>query len=184
MEAPSERYRDLARRFRALTRAPEDGAFEPATAPEIVAAEAALGCRLPTSYRWFQLEFGSCPRGPLDVYTVTRTPDGVLDIVEINQREREDDPYPPLPPHLIAFSDTGGGDLCCFDTSATAGGECPVVWWDHEGDASQRPEPRAPSFLDWLDGELTEIAAERPGSLLDDLGHVYIQWMREWWRRG
>jgi hypothetical protein len=61
-----------------------------------------------------------------------------VNIVGINLDARRHG-YPLLPPHLIAFSDSRGGDLCCFDTSALAHGECPIVWWDHEGTEAQQP---------------------------------------------
>ena len=182
MEAPTQRYRDLARRFREQALPHREGAvFEPATSAELAGAEEALGCRFPASYGWFQLEFDDWPQGPLDVYSVRRPQTGRYNIVGINQDERTD-ACSPLPPHLIAFSDNGGGDLCCFDTAALQGGECPVVWWDHEGDETQEHEVAAPSFLDWLEAELKERAEEAPGSLLDSLPHVYQQWMREWFK--
>ena len=73
----------------------------------------------------------------------------------------------------------------CARPAATAlrDGECPVVWWDHELDEAQSPEEAAPSFLDWIETELRERAAEEPGSLLDNLGPMYESWMREWFKK-
>lgn len=73
-----------------------------------------------------------------------------------------------LPPHLIAFSDSGS-DSYCFDSSASQGGECPVVWWDHQGDETQRPQRAGTSFLDWLSAEVRERAAETKWSSLRGL---------------
>jgi hypothetical protein len=139
------RYEDIAHLFRARARSRGgDVVPRPATHEELAAAEEALGCRLPASYRSFQLEFGNVAHSPVDIYSV-RTPEpSELSIVGINLDERHDT-YPPLPAHLIAFSDSGGGDLLCFDTSVLHDGENPVVWWDHEGDETQRPEPAASS---------------------------------------
>jgi hypothetical protein len=159
----SARYSEVSRRFGELAGLEDCEAIpEPATAEEVSAAERALGCRFPDSYRWFQLEFGDFARGPLDIYSVRG--DG-LPIVSINLDARRDG-YPRLPAHLIAFSDSGSGDLCCFDTSAMADGECPVVWWDHAGDEAQSPERAASSFLDWLAAEVRERAAEERWSYL------------------
>ena len=44
----------------------------------------------------------------------------------------------------------------------------------------QRPEPAASSFLDWLEGELREWAAEPGGSHLGILPGVYLVWIRDW----
>ena len=99
--------------------------------------------------------------GPLDIYSVRR--------------------WPLLPPHLIAFSDSGS-DLCCFDTSALEDGECPVVWWDHEGNAAQRPEPAALSFVDWLAAERRERAREGKWSYLACLVRAAGSFAREVFR--
>lgn len=175
MGGPTPRYHDIARLFREDA----DVVTRPATAEELAAAEQALGCQLPDSYRWFQLEFGDVMRGPVDIYSV-RTPEpSEMNIVGINLDARHET-YPRLPAHLIAFSDNGGGDLVCFDTSVRRDGEWLVVWWDHERDEAQRPERAAPSFLDWLEGELRERAAEPKGSRLSILPRIYLEWIRHW----
>ena len=178
---PSERYNEIARSFREATDDPLK--TSPATFDEVTAAQDALGCRFPDSYVWFQLEFGRAPDGPLEIYTVRPTEPATdeRNIISINLEERTN-AWPPLPAHLVAFSDSGGGDLLCFDTSALRDGECPVVWWDHELDDDQRPEPAAPSFLDWIEAELRERASEEPGSILDSLGHVHRSWLRQWFK--
>ena len=152
---------------------------QPATHEELAAAEVALGCRLPASYRSFQLEFGNAGHSPVDIYSVRTPESSALNIVSINLDERHD-AYPRLPAHLIAFSDGGGGDLLCFDTSDLKDGENPVVWWDHEGDEAQRPEPAASSFLDWLQQELHEMGAAPKGSYLGVLPQIYLGWIRTW----
>jgi hypothetical protein len=163
MDTPSHRYREVSRRFRELTRSQGcEDIPEPATAEEVSAAERALGYRFPDSYRWFQLEFGDFAHGPLDIYSVKGAEPP---IVGINLEARRAG-YPRLPPHLLAFSESGGGDFCCFDASAMAGGECPVVWWDHAGDEAQLLERAAPSFLDWLVAEIRDRAAEEKWSYL------------------
>ena len=181
---PSRRYQDVARFFRAYaTEEKRQLVSRPATTEEIDRAERELGPRLPMSYRWFQLEFGDFEHGPLDIYTV-RTSHGPYstNIVGANVKERTE-AGPRLPTHLIAFSDSGGGDLLCFDTARPEGDEYPVVWWDHELDEDQEPEEAAPSFLDWIEQELKEMAAEERPSVLDVLPDMYKQWMDEWGRR-
>ena len=174
------RYEDIAHLFRAYARSRgAEVVPRPATHQELAAAEAALGCRFPSSYRSFQLEFGDAAHSPVDIYGV-RTPEpSERNIVAINVGERHD-AYPRLPVHLIAFSDNGGGDLLCFDTSVLRDGENPVVWWDHEGDETQHPEAAASSFLDWLERELHEMAAEPKGSRLAVLPRIYLGWIRTW----
>jgi SUKH superfamily protein len=177
MSGPTPRYREVARLFREDA----DVVALPATAEELAAAEQALRCRFPDSYRWFQLEFGDVKNGPLDIYSV-RTPEpSERNIVGLNFDSRQET-FPRLPDHLITFSDNGGGDLICFDASALRDGECPVVWWDHELDESQRPAPAAASFADWLEAELRERAAEPKGSLLQVLPRIYLEWIRHWLR--
>ena len=174
------RYQDIAQLFRAHARSEgADVVPRPATHEELAAAEEALGCRFPASYRSFQLEFGDALHGPVDIYGVRTSEPSELNIVRINLFERHD-AYPRLPAHLIAFTDNGGGDLLCFDTSALNDGEARVVWWDHEGDEAQRPELAASSFLDWLERELHEMPAKPRGSHLAVLPRLYLGWIRTW----
>jgi hypothetical protein len=174
------RYQDIALLFRAHARAEgADVIPRPATHEELAAAEDALGCRLPASYRSFQLEFGNAAHSPVDIYSVRTPGPSEVNIVGINLDARQD-LYPRLPAHLIAFTDSGGGDLLCFDSSALHDGENLVVWWNHEADEAQRPEPAASSFLDWLEQELYERAAEPKGSHLAVLPHLYLSWIRTW----
>ena len=183
MRQPTERYVEVARLFRESAQA--DGqalVLAPATAEDLASAETALGCRFPASYGWFQMEFGQASSGPLDIYGVRPAEPPSLNIVDINLDERRN-AQPALPVHLIAFSDSGGGDLICFDTSALENDECRVVWWDHELDADQEPEIAGPSFLDWLETELRERATEEKGSLLESMAHVHQAWLREWLKK-
>jgi hypothetical protein len=174
------RYEDVAHLFRARARSwGADVVPQAATHEELAAAEGALGCRFPASYRSFQLEFGDALHGPVDIYGVRTSEPSELNIVRINLLERHD-ASPRLPAHLIAFSDSGGGDLLCFDTSALNDGEARVVWWDHEGDEAQRPELAASSFLDWLERELHEMPAKPRGSHLAVLPRLYLGWIRTW----
>ncbi|HYN08948.1 MAG TPA: SMI1/KNR4 family protein [Vicinamibacterales bacterium] len=179
---PTDRYRQVAALFRETATADEEHGLQPATMDDVTAAQDALSCRFPDSYVWLQLEFGDARNRLLDIYGVRRVQPPSVDIIGINLEERRDG-RPALPAHLIAFSDSGGGDFCCFDTSALEDGECPVVWWDHEAGDDQQPEPAAPTFLDWIETELRERAAEEPGSLLDALPDIYRGWMREWFKK-
>lgn len=182
MAQPTEGYVEVARLFR---QCPTAGTLsvDPANEEELAAAEDALGCRFPESYCWFQLEFGRVKNGPLDIYTVRPDDPMSRSIVAVNLEERRS-VHRPLPSHLVAFSDSGGGDLLCFDTSAFESGECRIVWWDHEADPDEPPEAAGASFLEWLQAELRERAAEEKGSLLDSLGHVYAAWLHEWRKKG
>jgi hypothetical protein len=166
MNAPSQKYQDVIRRFRSYAAAEKMKLVgHPATAAEIEAAEGALGTRFPDSYRWFQLELGDVEQAPIDIYSVRpEVHDYGVNIVAENQKARTE-LFPPLPAHLIAFSDDGGGDYVCFDTSRPEADEYPVVWWYHDLDEQQEPESAGSSFLDWIDSELREIASEPRHSL-------------------
>jgi len=183
-DTPSRRFEDVARFFRQYATAEKmQVVTRPASVEEIDRAERELGSRFPMSYRWFQLEFGDFEQGPLDIYTV-RTPHGPYSryIVETNLKERTE-AVPRLPAHLVAFSDNGGGDLLCFETTRSEGAESPVVWWNHELYEDQEPEDAAPSFLDWIEQELKEMAAKERSSVLDVLPDIYKRWMDEWARQ-
>jgi hypothetical protein len=176
------RYDDVARLFREQARAEGmELVSKPATPDEIAVAEDELSAPLPESFRRFQLEFGEFDHGPLTIYSVRAVEPPARNIVSIN-RDARTELYPRLPQYLIAFSDNGAGDYNCFDTRARVGDECPVVWWDHELDDEQPPELAAPTFLDWLQGELKEIAREAKGSRLDQIGYVAQHILREWLR--
>jgi hypothetical protein len=181
MPPPSDRYVDVARQFREASGG-ESLTCDPATPEQLAAAQEALGCRFPDSYVWFQLEFGDVANGSLDIYTVRPLEAPNQNIVAINLDERRE-AHPALPAHLIAFSDNGGGDFCCFDTSAMKDGETLIVWWDHESDEHQIPEPAAASFLDWIETELRERAEEEPHSLLENMGPMYQSWLAEWLKK-
>ncbi len=148
----------MLRQYERLTQLIHQKAFsnytiDPATDAEIADAEGELGAVFPDSYKRFQRDFGYFRGAVPDVYTVRPLPHPMLNIVGINFSERNET-YPNLPLHLIAFSDNSAGDSFCFDTLRLTGGECPVVFWDHEKDTDQQPEEWAENFLDWLDEEL------------------------------
>jgi SMI1/KNR4 family protein SUKH-1 len=154
----STAYGEVARLFR------EHGGGErivprPAALPQIEDAERALGAPLPESFRKFQLEFGECENAPIDIYSLLPAEQPGLNLVSINLEARTE-MGPRLPAYLIAFSDNGAGDLLCFDTRTISGNEAPVVYWDHELDEGQTPEPVALSFVEWLRVELEERIAE------------------------
>ena len=181
---PSRRYQDVAQLFRRYASSRRMSlAARPADVEALDRAERELGALFPMSYRWFQLEFGDFEDGPIDIYTV-RHPVGQYStyIVDQNFEERTES-RPRLPARLIAFSDNGGGDLLCFDTVRVENGECPVVWWDHEQDERQQLVEAAPSFLDWIEQSLQELAAEESGGFRDALSHIHDQWMTEWTQR-
>ena len=183
MADPDARLAEVFEQFRAYARSEGVGLTPiPASPDEIAEAERALGAPLPESFRRFQREFGHLERSPCDIYAVRPADQPVLNLVAINLTERVES-FPRLPAHLIAFSDSGGGDLLCFDTTRRAAEECPVVWWDHEQDEDQVPEPAAPSFLDWLQQELEELAAEPKFTPLDQAMLVAEQMLRDFFRR-
>ena len=185
----SAAYGEVARLFR--TAAAGAGRAElvqrPATPAQIADAERALGTALPDSFRRFQLEFGDCQNAPLDIYHVLPADPPGLNLVPINLKERTE-MGPRLPPHLIAFSDDGGGDLFCFDTRAVNANEAPVVVWTHELDEDQTPELVAPSFAEWLRSELEAWVEEdrefRQEGHLNAISSFAGDVLRKWRDRG
>ncbi|ARU04956.1 hypothetical protein CCO03_09930 [Comamonas serinivorans] len=101
----------------------------PHTACELDAAEAALGMRLPLSYRRFLGEFGGCWAG-LDVYGLRN--DDLLQSTSMVELTREflDDGWP-LPRPCCVFSIDGAGNPIYFDAVGQ------VCLFDHDlGQAS------------------------------------------------
>jgi cell wall assembly regulator SMI1 len=180
MEKPTPRYDEIARLFREhLRRRGKDAASVPATLAEVAAAERALDCRFPESYRRFQLDFGQTQDGLSAYIYGVRTEAANLNIAAINVDARLN-LYPRLPPYLIAFSDDGGGDYYCFDIPHLSEGECRVVFWDHEQDEAQQPEVVAVSFAHWLEGLLADAAEAENERRLPDLSGMYREWLRQW----
>jgi SMI1-KNR4 cell-wall len=65
---------------------------------------------------------------------------------------------PNIPHHLVPIMNDGAGNHYCLDTSRFHGGECPIVFWDHEhwDGPDQSPEEVSPSFDRWLINRITE----------------------------
>ncbi len=123
----------------------------PASPEEIVDAENKLGACLPESYKGFQLEVDDTDWAMLEIYSVKS---GItFNIVDATYSERTEY-FPNMPQHLIPFSNNGGGDSYCFDTSSFENGECKVVFWDHTDSPEQQPKMIAINFLEWIKQEI------------------------------
>jgi hypothetical protein len=112
---------------------------------DIKAAENNLGVPIEGGYRQFLAQFGwgSVPGlelfglgGPSHVCLLTQT-----------QVERLD-AEPALPEFLLPVATDGCGNLFCLDTSA--GGDPPVVLWNHTEGTHQDPEIQSDNFVQWL----------------------------------
>lgn len=103
-----------------------EGLEGPATPDQIAAAEAALGVRLPPSFRAFLRVHNGGGVYDTSLYGVAAE-DG-FDLVRLNLRAREDE----VPDHLVAFAATISGEVFCFDTSRGEDGEAPVMVIDAE----------------------------------------------------
>jgi hypothetical protein len=120
-----------------------EGLEAPATHDQVAAAEAALGVKLPPSYKAFLLAHNGGGVYDTSFYGVAAE-DG-FDLVRLNLRAREDE----VPDHLVAFASTISGDVFCFDVSrARPDGECPVLLLD--ADEGQLIAAAA-TFLEWLE---------------------------------
>jgi cell wall assembly regulator SMI1 len=122
-----------------------------ATDREIAEAEHTLDVHFPKSYRAFLSRFGwaqiyydtlyglgpDVPRG----YALVR-----------NALSERYEAHPLIPHHLVPIMNDGAGNNYCLNTSNLHGGECPVVFWDHEHEdgPNQAPQQVSPSFDQWL----------------------------------
>ena len=113
--------------------------YMPATEKDIQEVESLLKVEFPEGYREYQLKFGNADLWGSEIYSVLPLNGKRLNIFGITEMERKE-AYPPMPRHLIPFSDNGGGDSYCFDMETYKSGICNVVFWDHEKDESQEPE--------------------------------------------
>ena len=121
-------------------------------------AEQQLGVVFPQSYCDFLEKVGAASL-PFDVFglvsedsaTFSRDFWDVVGMTEVERSEVE----PPMLHHLIPISPNGMGDHWCLDTSRFSSEECPVVFWNHENGADQKPNQTNPSFLDWLEEMVT-----------------------------
>ncbi len=147
----NDRYKRIIQLFK--DNADSNFSINQATDKEIKDAENELEIELPESYRAFQLEFGNFDWGILEVHSVKTPFLGVSNIVGITLSERTEC-HPNMPTHLIPFSDNGGGDSYCFDTSNYTDKECQVVFWDHTDSKNQKPEVVAKDFLEWIEKEI------------------------------
>lgn len=123
-----------------------------ATQTALARVEAALGVKLPTTYRAFAKAAGSAS-WPVEVFDAERLVRGG----GFGQSE-----------WFVAFATDGAGNDWGFDVRAMTRGEYPILFWDHEEPppAEELAEPGlAVRFDDWL-GELVsgELATERAAS--------------------
>ena len=133
--------------------ASERFSFCPATDQEISDAEKELNVCFPESYKKFQLELGDIDWAMLEIHSVKPLQNGMYNIVGITKAERTEC-FPNMPNNLIPFSDNGGGDSYCFDILNLIDGECPIVFWDHTDDQTQKPKEIAVDFIEWIVSEI------------------------------
>jgi hypothetical protein len=99
----------------------------------VTAAENALGCRFPPTYRRFVLELGAGSFRTTGIYGVVddnfddaAVPNGIWYTLSVRDFG--------LPSHLVLISDAGDGIDYALDTSQVdSGGESPVVVWTSRG---------------------------------------------------
>ena len=120
-----------------------------ASPADISTAEAALGTKLPESYTAFLREFGWGGVDSWELFGVGAGVPSYLDLVRMTESERTTF-HPHIPPHLVPVMNDGFGNHYCLDTASLHDGECPVVLWDHEKGARQKPEVVSSQFDQWL----------------------------------
>lgn len=126
----------------------------------VVAAEAALGVRFPSSYRQFVSTLGAGSFGSFEIYGVIAEPfDGpVPDGVWATLDERAEPSN--LPPSMIVIGADGMGGTYVLDTAK--GAEPPVEVWNG---GSSRPgdklERVAPTFGDFLLNAIRDELADQ-----------------------
>lgn len=126
---------------------------------QIDVAERALKLTFPPGFRVFLDSAGSYQLPFWQTYWVGDDSLGYRNIVKANRciREEVDEP---LPPFLVTFAPSGGGDHECFDTRyPDERGEYPIIFWDHEMSAAENMadlEPLYSSFAEWLMDEVEQ----------------------------
>ncbi len=128
-----------------------------ASEAEIEAAEAALGVRFPPQFRAYLSEFGYLSIAHCEFNGLGAGVPEHVNLVRETLAEREMfRPYIPI--HLLPLENNGAGDHFCIDL--TAGLEDPpVVFWSHDEDESQTPEPESDRFSSWLLERVSENVA-------------------------
>jgi cell wall assembly regulator SMI1 len=120
-----------------------------ATQVDITEAEAALGTKLPESYKAFLREFGWGGIGSWELFGLGRCVPEYLNLVRMTGMERTV-AHPHIARALIPIMNDGFGNHYCLATASLIKGECPVVFWDHEKGAGQEPKLVSPRFDLWL----------------------------------
>jgi hypothetical protein len=144
-------FTDLERRISSFASGYTAGAG--ATDLEIGNAEHVLGVTISGTYRAFLLKFGWIEIGSVELFGVGKDVPEHLNLTKITLSERSE-MRPNLNHSLIPVFNDGGGNLYCIDTAVSVLGENPVVFWDHDRNSDQIPDPISPSFADWLFGEI------------------------------
>jgi cell wall assembly regulator SMI1 len=118
---------------------------------EISDAEHVLGVRFPEDYKFFLSRFGWAEIGCDILYGLgTDAPYGHSVVKNAVSERHEAQPH--IPHHLVPIMNDGAGNNYCLDTLRFHGGECPVVFWDHEhpNGSNQVPIDVAQSFGQWI----------------------------------
>jgi hypothetical protein len=124
---------------------------------EVSEAERLLGIHFPTQLRAYLLQLGFLNVAHYEFYGLGEGLPKYLDIVLETLAERHEfRPY--LPKHLIPIQNNGAGDHYCLDLSSSMD-DPPVVFWSHEEDESQTPEPEGECFSLWLLEHVVENVA-------------------------
>jgi cell wall assembly regulator SMI1 len=120
----------------------------PVTDETIEEAESILEVVFPLQLKIYLKTFGRLEIGYHDLYGVGSTIPDYLSIVKETLSERKEfRPY--IPVHLLPIENDGSGNHYCLDVSSVHD-DPPVVFWNHENDEEQIPEPVSNSFTSWL----------------------------------
>jgi cell wall assembly regulator SMI1 len=133
---------DLVATFPAL------GKGKGASEAEILAAEAALETEFPIAYRLYLSQLGYLIGEPEEMYGLGEGVPSHMNLVDCAIAERTKF-MPYQPSHLIPLCNDGFGNHYCIDLRSGAD-DPPVVFWDHEQDSNQVPEPIAEQLTIWL----------------------------------
>lgn len=150
-------YEDVSERLRSL---PDKEVGQGATDEAIRQAERELGVTFPDGYRAFLRDFGWGGFG-FELFGLGPGVPRHLDLIHITLSERTE-PFIRIPHHLVPIMNDGGGNHYCLDTASMRGGECPVVFWDHELSEDQVPSKDADAFASWLDERIDIELEELP----------------------
>lgn len=123
---------------------------------DIEEIELKLGCKLPSSYKFFLEKFDNLILPGKWVYGLdlkNRNACKVPNIIWLTLKQREDRG---LSEHIVLFTSSNDGTYYGFDTSLEEDGESPVVAWYIDSESNDELDIVADDFIEYIQEEVLE----------------------------